>query len=808
MGSKRLTESIFASYDYVHRFDEQSKHLSLSLKSSQQRKNSIHRTASSQEETSDDILTDLSSMPYMTCKQVTHKRNRRFSELKPAHIQQVQNKNSERRNSTSQINFGALLPNPFRSNKHSKNINKDDTNTLTNSFNSMSSLHHNDMMRAKNELPSSMILSNSALNHSRTNSTVSNERLASVIQEDSRTSSVSSATSLFCYEISSNEPYSAHSLTLELQTQTCVAEIYREYFFEYFHTNYCGEFEQEGPFIASLRYFYIKSFDDTDVHCQARAIIRTASRNDHVSVLVDSTNEENILQVLFNQANLSTVQTCKTIGDPKANEKIYAFDKLNDERQNCKIGLIYQRSDQTMEYDIFSNDLLSVDLLNFLQILAECVRLKGFTKYRGDLDTKDDLHGEHSYYAQYKNHEIMFNVAPMIPSTKANGQCIERKGLVGNAFVCVVFQEPNAEFSPDFISGKVTQVYITVQPHRINEQVYYKVGIWHRNDMTKSIQPPGGMYQCDSSFREYFLTLLLNSVHIAIESPSLRGRVAEQRQRLKREELRKLSQALCMGQCATNETDVESINHQVEQRSTTRGDHGLNLTMDNPGTTSGRTMRGFYKIFGVFSGRQGSISSTMPSPSSNTPLNFTSPDVSPATPPSPDMNAMHNKTLPIGNKDSIKRTTSAKGRPAPPPPPQITVPPPLPQGAAPPVPPRIPISKFPSISTTPLSSSLTSQTSDSNTTPNDSVLSQPTFLNTTALEEASKSRSNSLPENSTNTTTKPSIPAVPSISEAQDNINNSIGEDVRGEFSEVDKLEHRQATIKPSLPLVEANANL
>ena len=96
----------------------------LSLKSSQQRTHSMQRTASSQEELSDDILTDLSSMPYMTCKQVTHKRNRRFSELKPAHIQQVQKKNSERRNSTSQINFGALLPNPFRSNKHSKNINK------------------------------------------------------------------------------------------------------------------------------------------------------------------------------------------------------------------------------------------------------------------------------------------------------------------------------------------------------------------------------------------------------------------------------------------------------------------------------------------------------------------------------------------------------------------------------------------------------------------------------------------------------------------------------------------------------------
>jgi hypothetical protein len=114
-------------------------------------------------------------------------------------------------------------------------------------------------------------------------------------------------------------------------------------------------------------------------------------------------------------------------------------------------------------------------MLDFLDILADRVRLKGFQKYRGDLDIKEDLHGEHSYYAVHQNHEIMFNVAPLVPSTKANRQCVERKGLVGNAFVCIVFQEAGAVFSPDFISGKVTQIYITVQPLKQNDELYYKV---------------------------------------------------------------------------------------------------------------------------------------------------------------------------------------------------------------------------------------------------------------------------------------------------------------------------------------------
>ena len=113
----------------------------------------------------------------------------------------------------------------------------------------------------------------------------------------------------------------------------------------------------------------------------------------------------------------------------------------------------------------------------FLSRISKRVSLKGFQKYRGDLDTKDDLHGKYSYYTEYKEHEIMFNVAPLIPSTKPNEQCIERKSLVGNAFVCIIFQEPGARFSPDLIGGKVTQVCIVVQPIVVDYLLHYKVTI-------------------------------------------------------------------------------------------------------------------------------------------------------------------------------------------------------------------------------------------------------------------------------------------------------------------------------------------
>ncbi|CAF4538023.1 unnamed protein product, partial [Rotaria magnacalcarata] len=80
-------------------------------------------------------------------------------------------------------------------------------------------------------------------------------------------------------------------------------------------------------------------------------------------------------------------------------EKIHLFDKINDERCNCKIGVLYQRVNQTVEQDIFNNDILPNDMLDFLNRISERVDLKGFTKYRGDLDTKNGSHGEYSYYA-------------------------------------------------------------------------------------------------------------------------------------------------------------------------------------------------------------------------------------------------------------------------------------------------------------------------------------------------------------------------------------------------------------------------
>ncbi|CAF4963630.1 unnamed protein product, partial [Rotaria socialis] len=91
-----------------------------SLKECQNRTLSKDRKMSMSEESSGDLLTELSSLPF---KQINTKCNRRLSDLKSPLIQQNQVIHSGRRNSMPQISFGSLLPNPFRSKKHHhKNI--------------------------------------------------------------------------------------------------------------------------------------------------------------------------------------------------------------------------------------------------------------------------------------------------------------------------------------------------------------------------------------------------------------------------------------------------------------------------------------------------------------------------------------------------------------------------------------------------------------------------------------------------------------------------------------------------------------
>ncbi|CAF3447989.1 unnamed protein product [Rotaria sp. Silwood1] len=697
------------------------------------------RAISTTDDASPDTPVESTYMPELLNKLDT-RRDKRSSEPKTS-VEKDHHASLEHRNSIAQIHFSSFLPHAFRNPKHhQKSIIKDEANTnnptlnKTDKFVSTSSIQFTDTVAMKAD-PTLRPRSPTAPVHvSRFIPSNSNERFPLSTTEDSISSS-------FILDENLSEPRSSELFIFESHTSLCVSKIYRDNFFDYFHINYSGEFDDEGPFIASLRCINQKTAM-TDI-CEARVIIRTQYRNYDVSEIFDSKNENSILRVLLNKARLPPVHTYGPVGDPKANEKIYLFDKQNDERYNCKIGVIYQHFNQTNEQDIFNNENPLNDMWDFLDRISKRIYLKGFQKYRGDLDTKNGSHGEYSYYAEYENHEIMFNIAPLVPSTNAEEKCTIRKGLIGNAFVCIVFQEPGANFSPDFITGRVTQIYITVQPSMKDEKLHYKIGVWRRNDITGVIDPPGGILLYDTSFASYFLTLLLNAVDVAIKSPSLRSRVYEQRQRLKLEELKKLMYLFSIGPIPEFGSEMDSFHYITDGRPYARSESvSSNTTVtanDNASSNAGRISptsskkKAFSKkFFGVFASRSGSISS------SSTPSNsaYTDP-ISPGsqTLPVSDASLTFGRTSIPVQRETVQRSRSTKTNHAP-----------------------VPSTRSSNINTlTHPSMSLNNSISDNST--------QANLINTYALGIAPRNRSNSSPEDAVNTNKPQRIP-VPTIVEA------------------------------------------
>lgn len=53
-----------------------------------------------------------------------------------------------------------------------------------------------------------------------------------------------------------------------------------------------------------------------------------------------------------------------------------------------KVGVMYCRAGQSTEEEMYNNEMAGPAFEEFLQLLGERVRLKGFSKYRAQLDTK------------------------------------------------------------------------------------------------------------------------------------------------------------------------------------------------------------------------------------------------------------------------------------------------------------------------------------------------------------------------------------------------------------------------------------
>ncbi|XP_065344510.1 uncharacterized protein rsh isoform X2 [Cloeon dipterum] len=297
-------------------------------------------------------------------------------------------------------------------------------------------------------------------------------------------------------------------------------ETYEKYFYGSEHWNYFTNDEDLGPVILSIKQETLNGRD------QFRILVRAISYTVHglipaSCVFADRYNREEVVRSLGKEVNLNPPLTLGQL--PDTPEELLKLDQVFI-KSELKVGVIYVKEGQYTEEEILDNNDNTPLFEEFLQILGDRVRLKGFDKYKGGLDTVHDLTGLYSVYTNWRSIEIMFHVSTQLPYEKHDPQKLQRKRHIGNDIVCVVFLEAdNTNFSPACIKSHFLHTFILVRtsPRIKRRPTRYEVSVVTRDEVGayKPYLWEQSVFDKGPMFREWLLTKIVNGERASYSAP-------------------------------------------------------------------------------------------------------------------------------------------------------------------------------------------------------------------------------------------------------------------------------------------------
>ncbi|XP_048116696.1 rap1 GTPase-activating protein 2 isoform X3 [Alosa alosa] len=289
------------------------------------------------------------------------------------------------------------------------------------------------------------------------------------------------------------------------------AKIYQQFFRHRHHHSFTASDSSMGPLVLSV------CLEEEEKWL--RVILRLKECSLHgtfsVSLFQQLPTAVELARMLCENVTVSRFETVSYL---KAPELITAFDE-HRVSHNFKFGILYQKEGQLTEEDIFSNNMESEEFVDFLSILGQTVKLRGFTGFRGGLDVSHGQTGSEAVFTSFHGREIMFHVATKLPFTNGDVQQLQRKRHIGNDIVALVYQEGNTPFLPDVISSHFLHCFIAVRrvkrgpEGRGEDGGAFQVAVTAREDV-----PPFGpplpsppVFTEGSVLREFLLTKLINA---------------------------------------------------------------------------------------------------------------------------------------------------------------------------------------------------------------------------------------------------------------------------------------------------------
>ncbi|GAN03978.1 hypothetical protein MAM1_0052d03434 [Mucor ambiguus] len=188
--------------------------------------------------------------------------------------------------------------------------------------------------------------------------------------------------------------------------------------------------------------------------------------------------------------------------------------------KHYKFGVLTIRDNQTTEESWFSNTGLSERLQDFLDIMGQKIKLKGYKGYSAGLDTKTGESGEYAYISKWNEFDIMYHVAPLMPSQKNDKQQVLRKKHIGNDIVCIIFLEGSQTFNPKAIRSQFLHVYIIIRPEVVNDKKCWRVEVLTKSNVGEfgpPIPSPPLLYD-DDTLKEFLTLKLINAENAALKS--------------------------------------------------------------------------------------------------------------------------------------------------------------------------------------------------------------------------------------------------------------------------------------------------
>ncbi|XP_050477240.1 uncharacterized protein LOC126867115 isoform X4 [Bombus huntii] len=297
-------------------------------------------------------------------------------------------------------------------------------------------------------------------------------------------------------------------------------ETYEKYFYGTEHWNYFANDEDLGPVILSIKQETLNSRD------QFRILVRAISYTVHglipaSCVFADRYNREEVVRSLGKEVNVNPPLTLGQL--PDTQDELLKLDQVFI-KSELKVGVLYVQEDQRTEEEILDNHQNSPLFDEFLQILGDKIRLKGFDKYKGGLDTIHDLTGLYSVYTNWRGIEIMYHVSTFLPNEKHDVQRVQKKRHIGNDIVCVVFLEADkTPFNPACMKSHFlyTFILVRVSPRIKRKVTRYEVSVATRDEVGayKPYLWEQNVFKKGPMFREWLLTKIVNGERASYSAP-------------------------------------------------------------------------------------------------------------------------------------------------------------------------------------------------------------------------------------------------------------------------------------------------